>query len=248
MFRPELIAHRGYPARHPENTLPAIEAALAAGARHIEIDVQTTRDHVPVLFHDATLDRLCGVPGRIRDYDLAELGALRAYDPARFDARADAPVVPTLVAAAALLEKRPDVTLYVEVKSEALEHSGVDRTFWHCEAALAPLAGHAVFIAFDAGFLCAVRRHGWPRVGGIVEHWAQRFDGELPEAAPDILFVDLAGLPAQGALALPGCRLAVYEVDDPATARILAARGVDFVETFAFADMQRALASRTFRH
>jgi len=72
MRLPELIAHRGYASRYPENTLPAIEAALKAGARHVEIDVQTSADHIPVLFHDATLERLCGVQGRIRDAELAD--------------------------------------------------------------------------------------------------------------------------------------------------------------------------------
>ena len=45
---PSLVAHRGWASCYPENTLPAVAAALAAGAAYIEIDIQLTRDLVPV--------------------------------------------------------------------------------------------------------------------------------------------------------------------------------------------------------
>ncbi|MGF1546037.1 MAG: glycerophosphodiester phosphodiesterase family protein, partial [Thiotrichales bacterium] len=61
----DLVAHRGYALRYPENTLPAIEAALAAGARYVEIDVQLSADQVPVLFHDRSLMRMCEVTGAL---------------------------------------------------------------------------------------------------------------------------------------------------------------------------------------
>jgi glycerophosphoryl diester phosphodiesterase len=51
MRTPELIAHRGDTLHYPDNTRPAFEAALRAGATYVEIDVQLTADRVPVLFH-----------------------------------------------------------------------------------------------------------------------------------------------------------------------------------------------------
>jgi glycerophosphoryl diester phosphodiesterase len=52
----ELQGHRGARARKPENTLPAIEAALDAGVTSIEVDIHLTRDGVPVVCHDPILD------------------------------------------------------------------------------------------------------------------------------------------------------------------------------------------------
>jgi glycerophosphoryl diester phosphodiesterase len=52
------VGHRGDPYRVRENTLPSILSALDGGADAVEIDVRATRDGVPVLLHDATLDRL----------------------------------------------------------------------------------------------------------------------------------------------------------------------------------------------
>ena len=59
------IAHRGlYGGGVPENSMAAYEAAMRAGCA-IEVDVQLTRDGVPVLFHDAHLQRMTGVKKRL---------------------------------------------------------------------------------------------------------------------------------------------------------------------------------------
>ncbi|MCZ0900624.1 glycerophosphodiester phosphodiesterase, partial [Microcoleus sp. HI-ES] len=49
----EIIAHRGFSAIAPENTLAAFELAIARGAHSIEFDIQLSADNVPVIFHDA---------------------------------------------------------------------------------------------------------------------------------------------------------------------------------------------------
>ena len=52
-----VAAHRGDSESAPENTLPAVVAALASGAPLVEVDVQLTADGVPILMHDFLLDR-----------------------------------------------------------------------------------------------------------------------------------------------------------------------------------------------
>lgn len=74
---PLVIAHRGASAEKPENTLAAFQRALDLQVDGIELDVQLTRDGVPVVFHDATLRRLTGRPGRLANKTWAELAPLR---------------------------------------------------------------------------------------------------------------------------------------------------------------------------
>ena len=59
------VAHRGDPYRVRENTLPSIRSAIERGADAVEIDVRVTRDGVPVLLHDSTLERLWGLDRRL---------------------------------------------------------------------------------------------------------------------------------------------------------------------------------------
>lgn len=241
MRAPELIAHRGWPQRYPENTLPGIEAALRAGAGYVEVDVQLSADRVPVLFHDARLERLCGIQGVVSEYSLAWLADLRAADRTRFGVAYTEVEIPTLHALASLLAEWPRAIPFVEIKPEALAAFGVEAVYWRVEAALSPLAERAVLISFDPAFLLAARRHGWPVLGAVVERWAERNQPVLTEIAPEYLFTDIDHLPPTGSLSWCDTRLAVYEVADPDLALDLARRGVDLVETFDIGEMRRAL-------
>ncbi|MER6157570.1 glycerophosphodiester phosphodiesterase [Streptomyces sp. NPDC001868] len=72
------VAHRGAPYRHRENTLDSLRAGLELGADAVEFDVRTTRDGVPVLLHDATLNRLWEVERPLSALSVAELRGLTA--------------------------------------------------------------------------------------------------------------------------------------------------------------------------
>ena len=75
-------AHRGYfdnETGAPENSLAAFRAAIDAGYG-IELDVQMSSDGVPMVFHDADLERMCGVSGKIWDYTCAELQQMRLLE------------------------------------------------------------------------------------------------------------------------------------------------------------------------
>ncbi len=71
-----ITAHRGSSGRAPENTLPALAAAVEDGADYAEIDVQETADGVIVLLHDEDLLRLAGVDWKIWEADYAALAEL----------------------------------------------------------------------------------------------------------------------------------------------------------------------------
>ena len=67
------FAHRGASEYAPENTLMAFSLGMFQGANGIETDVQLTRDGIPVLFHDGTLERVTGQPGAVADYTYEQL-------------------------------------------------------------------------------------------------------------------------------------------------------------------------------
>jgi glycerophosphoryl diester phosphodiesterase len=72
-----IAAHRGAHSRAPENSLAAIEAAIAEGADIVEIDIAVTRDGTPVLMHDRTVDRTTTGKGGVEDKTASEIAALR---------------------------------------------------------------------------------------------------------------------------------------------------------------------------
>lgn len=75
---PVAAAHRGASADEPENTVAAFARAIAVGAPDIELDVQWTRDGVPVVIHDPTVDRTTGVSARVDALTAGEVWGLDA--------------------------------------------------------------------------------------------------------------------------------------------------------------------------
>src|SRR5688500_10034573 len=73
--KPRVIGHRGACGVRPENTAASFAEALRQKADGIELDLQLTRDGVPVVFHDRTLAKVGG-RGPLRTRTLAELRAL----------------------------------------------------------------------------------------------------------------------------------------------------------------------------
>lgn len=74
-------AHRGLhdnDSEAPENSMAAFRKAVEAGYG-IELDVQLTKDRIPVVFHDETLQRVCGAEGNVRDYTYEELQQFKLF-------------------------------------------------------------------------------------------------------------------------------------------------------------------------
>src|SRR5699024_8256645 len=71
------LAHRGYPIKYPENTIKAFEASYELGFTHIELDVQLSKDGIPVIMHDQTINRTTNGKGLVDDYTVEELKQFR---------------------------------------------------------------------------------------------------------------------------------------------------------------------------
>ncbi len=240
MRLPELVAHRGYTQHYPENTLPGIAAAVRAGARYIEVDIQLTADKVPVLFHDRKLQRVCGVDGIVHEFSLAQLCALRASEFNRFGYRYAQTPIATLAQLVDLLTRHPQVRAFVEIKRIAVERFGADTVLQQVVSGLRSVRAQCTLISYSIEFLRAAQRATYPSLGVILEKWRERNSSAVRSLRPEFLFCDAVDLPRWGKLRVPGSRLAVYEITDPATAIKLAERGVDLVETFAIGEMLAA--------
>lgn len=237
---PQLVAHRGYTLHYPENTLIAVDAAIRAGARYVEIDVQLSSDEVPVLFHDRKLKRICGESGAIHDYTLAQLKNFKAMEFNRFGYKYATERIATLAEFGDLLGHHPDVTAFIELKREALERFGPTTVLNRVRRALERVQSRCVIISFDLNALSAARAQ-WPAIGVVFDTWRERNQAIVQGLKPEYLFCDIDGLPRWGRLRFGETHIVIYEVADPVVARKLARRGAGFIETFAIGEMHGAL-------
>ncbi len=144
-----IYAHRGASAEFPENTLPAFARAIELGAHGIELDVHLTGDGVPVVIHDARVDRTTNGSGTVSGFSHADIGALDAGNGAR---------IPTLREVLDLVGKE----LHVDIEVKA---SGAADAVLHATA-MRPWLRFAIS-SFDHDVLRYVRRHDsgidvWP--------------------------------------------------------------------------------------
>lgn len=214
-----IIAHRGASGQYPENTLLAFAQALGQGADAIELDVRITADGVPIVLHDATLERTTNVAGAVGRLSLAELAKLDAGRGER---------VPTL---SDVLDRFPETPLLVEIKEPGA-----------AQPALAVLRQHraqdrVVVGAFERGTLRPFFGTEFARSPVRVEvalFWAGSRLGlyarsgsyrvcSVPECSGGLRVVDGPFLAAARRARLP---VHVWTVDDPDRAARLRTLGV----------------------
>ena len=228
-FAHRLIAHRGYAGRYPENTMPAIEAALAAGVRNIELDLQLTADRVPVLFHDRDLFRIMGVTGSVGEFTASEFLAKEAAYRSRFGGKFTGTRPATLEQVLITLAAYPEVTFFLEIKPVTLEQFGVEETVEIVLNAVARIINPLVLLSFSRAAVQAVCEQSSYPAGWVLD----RFDDEHRDLAgalkPNFLFCNKDKI--HTAL-WPGVwQWIVYEVESVHSALDWLSRGVRYVES-----------------
>jgi glycerophosphoryl diester phosphodiesterase len=120
-----VFAHRGGAALAPENTMEAFEYGLSTGADGLELDVHLSADNVPVVIHDALLQRTTNASGPVcllRADELAMLDAAYYFDAARGFPRRDRRLgVPRL---AEVLQRFRDIPIIIELKVNSTRLAG----------------------------------------------------------------------------------------------------------------------------
>lgn len=115
------IAHRGASGYAPENTLAAFDKAVEMQADYIEIDVQLSKDDLPVIIHDDTLDRTTNGTGNVSAYTLEELRSLDAGS--WFDKKYAGEKIPSLNEVLEMYGEK--INILIELKSPEL-YPGVE--------------------------------------------------------------------------------------------------------------------------
>lgn len=225
-----IASHRGGGATAPENTIPAIAAALAAGFDYIEVDVALTADGHPVLMHDATVDRTTDGRGAIADKTLAEVRALDAgswFAPAF----AGTPV--------------PTLTEFLDVLGDSAQRAIVElKGEWDAGAMAAALAEvsareldeRVVIASFDARTLALAEAASEtiPRML-ILKHLPDDVAEAALEAGARGIIVDrkavLADAEVVDELHAAGVRVVVYTLNEHTQWDAVTALGVDGIVT-----------------
>lgn len=230
--KPLILAHRGASYDAPENTIAAFTLAREMGADGIELDTMLSRDGVPVVIHDLTLDNTTDGSGLVRDHDVRTLKTLDAGS--HFDLNFHDERIPTLDEALDAIG--PELIVNIEMKtpdwrSDGLEravarairrHNAAERVIVSSFNPLALRRFRALAPDVPLGYLYTpdgplYLRYGWLMIG-------------LPHEArhPHHSMIDARYMNWARA---NGYKVRAWTVDDPARIRALRDLGVDAIIT-----------------
>lgn len=250
MFSPDqFVAHRGYTARYPENTLTAFTAAIKAGAKHIELDLQFSKDGIPMVYHDVELQRVSGIEGRIFDFTADELETFHAYEPERLGELFRGVPISRADELAHLIRIKSGVHFYLELKEESIEQFGADFCIHALHTVFADVMPQCTLISFDLPAMKRAKelhlegKGGFASTGIVLRDWEQR-NQLIRENLADIAYINIKRIPKDDAI-VAHCPIVTYEIADVALAAQTLRRGASMIETFDIGELVGALCKTT---
>ena len=232
----QLVAHRGYRLKYPENTKLSLLKAIEAGAMFIELDVQFSRDKLPIIYHDCNLLRVSGKNKSVFDINRSSLITETASESDRLGQTFQLETISPLEDLVSILTRNPKVTAFVELKDESISHCGREEMIHKTAEILYEVAENTVIMSFDYELCLKAREISWPQVGVVLETWSDLNSEIIRQIEPDYIFVDQEMIPSNHDLksceVLQKSNLVAYEIDDIQTGNNLLERGVDIIETY----------------
>ena len=231
---PVVVAHRGASSTRPENTIPSFEEAIRLGARLVEFDVRLSLDGVPIVMHDATVDRTTDGTGPVHELTADQLAALNA------GTAAHPAHVPTLAQVLGCVSGRAAIA--VEIKNipgepafEPTREPIVEAV--HTELERRRFDGAVLVVSFNPASIAASKALA-PEVptGFLTTDLVDPREAlaYAVSAGHDMVLPGTrASIPAGEAFVdevhAAGLRVGTWTVDDPATFAMLLGRGFDAV-------------------
>lgn len=227
-----LVAHRGQIADHPENTLESLQAAIDCGATFLEIDIQLTADLIPILCHDATLERTAGVNIDVRKSNFSELLTYGVDEAQRLNGQFSDIRIPSLKQALTLLGQYPHVQMFIELKQESFDAFGIETAVERALDFIEFQADQCIVISFNRDALAYLKQQSTLHIGWIIRDMQASTLKQAADLNPEYMFINQ--LRCEGInydFSADAWDWVLYETSDKGLAEALFRRGVAYVES-----------------
>lgn len=235
--RLNLVAHRGYPTRFPENTIAGYEAAIQSGAKWIETDIQLTRDGHAMLYHDVDLPRISDRPELIIEQSSSELREFRAAHRSRFGDQFASEPIAMLEQLVDLLLQHTSVQAMVELKPQSIDRFGADAVLQIVHDRISVVEDRCVIISLDPEIVALARSQHGCRIGWVLSAWNPFVHQQAQQMRPEFLFGSTDRLTLGASVPNDSWAWAIYSINDPREATAQLQRGISYVETDSIGEM-----------
>ena len=239
---PKLVAHRGFAAKYPENSMSAFRSAIDLGCKYLELDVQLTADYIPIVIHDEDLLRTGGELINVLTSDWRILEGKTVGESERFDDKFKNEKLLQLSQFAALLKENPDVYAFVEIKEECVEKFGEKVVVEAVMESISKVKSQCAIISFDPSVLFYLQKHDDIPIGFVMHKYDDEHRAIAIQMKPDFLICNYQKIPDEdGSLWEGEWQWFLYEIVEAHIALKWYQRGVEYIETMELESMINAL-------
>lgn len=226
-----LIAHRGDMSTYPENSMLAFKSAVEMGFTHVELDIQLSKDLVPIVIHDGDLKRTTGIDKNVRDLTADEINAIYLNSSAQGESQNELLKINTLTQVIDVLNDYSTITVFVEIKKESIGHFGLNQVVDQVLDAQKAAKFNVVIISFVSEVIEYVKKAKPYPTGFVLKKYNKKYLLKAEQLQPDYLFCNIKKVNKPSELWSGPWRWALYDIKNPAFAYELLEQGVDLIET-----------------
>jgi glycerophosphoryl diester phosphodiesterase len=236
-MKDRLVAHRGDMTQYIENTLPAIAAAVDLGIQWIEIDIQLSKDLLPMVVHDDELVRLASRHDYVSNMYSTELQDVAVTVSADKQSTGS---IPSLLQVVELLNQTPQVTLFVEIKKESISIFGIQDVMQAVAKVLHKAKFKIVLISFLYDVVMQAKNHYQLQTGWVFTHAGQVNGQHMQALQPEFVFCDTNKIAQISDFEDYAWQWVLYDVTDPEEAYQLMQADNVMIETGDIHALMRA--------
>ena len=239
-----LVVHRGDMSTYPENSMLAFQAAIELGFTYVELDIQLSRDRVPIVIHDDNLKRTTGIDKNVRDLAADEINAIYLNSSTQSENRNELLKINTFKQVVEKLSVYSKITVFVEIKRQSIEHFGLSQVVDQVLDAQMGAKFNIVIISFVGEVIEYIKSVQSYPTGFVLEKYNKKYLLKAKELQPDYLFCNIKKINKPSDLWDGLWRWVLYDITNPSFAYELLEQGVDLIET---GDIKKLSTSEYFQ-
>jgi len=225
-----LVAHRGDMNSYPENSLLALTKAAELGFTYLELDIQFSKDKVPIVIHDENLVRTTGIDKNIHEFLADELISHKVLTKDK-DVESSLLHIATLEKTIEILNEYSEITLFVEIKRQCLDNNDLDMVINTVLSVLQRAKFKTVIISFVNEVIEAIHYKKTVKTGWVTNKYDQEHHSIANSLEPDYLFCNIKKVNDPSMLWEGPWKWVLYDITNPKFAYELLMQDVDLIET-----------------
>ena len=239
-----LVAHRGDMSTYPENSMLAFQVAIELGFTYVELDIQLSKDKVPIGIHDDNFKRTAGIDKNVRDLTAGEINSIYLNSSTQSENINKLLKINTLKQVIEKLNVYSKITVFVEIKRQSIEHFGLSQVVDQVLDAQMDAKFNIVIISFVGEVIEYVKSMQSYPTGLVLKKYNQKYLLKAKELQPDYLFCNIKKINNPSDLWDGLWKWVLYDITNPSFAYELLEQGVDLIET---GDVKKLSTSEYFQ-